>query len=171
MILCKARMKKSQKFSLATFFCLNVITIIVTVVKMSGVRTHGANGTKAVDVVWGLFWLFVQACISVMTVSLIAFRTALAVKTRKKQRQWYQPRNNWNQRKPFPDDGCSIPSITTIGMRTMSRGTTNRDSRVYETWDPDWPLPSNTGLLVKAASNNELQENKRSVDEVSMHDP
>ena len=143
--------------------------IIVASIRMSGLHARGANGVETADLIWELFWQFIEASISVMMVSLIAFRTAFVIKSsRKKKRQWYAPRNIFSRRRPSPDDEFrvgslpTIPSATMTGMRTFIRGPSNRESRIYDTLDPDWPLPSKTGLLAKTSSNSELQENSRS---------
>ena len=140
--------------------------ITIASVRLSGLKVHG---TGTANLIWGLLWLFIEACISIMTISLFAFRTAYMKSSRKKkqQQQWYSPRNIWDRRRLSPDDECgvddlpTIPSTTLSGMHTTIRGTSNRKSRIYETWDPEGPLRSNIGLLAKTSS-DKLQEDDES---------
>ena len=159
MVLSRAKIKGSQKVRLATFLCLNVAMIIIALVRMTGWRIPG---TEVTDVVWGLFWVYTEACISVTTVSLIAFRSAFAIRSsRKKAPQQYTPMNIWNRRRPSLDNESgvenlpSIPSVTLTGMHTLIRGTSNRESRNYEALEPDWPLSSDTDSLPKEPSGKE----------------
>ena len=158
-ILWKAKIKRTQKFNLATFLCLNVAMIVIASVRMSGLHAYAPNGGETTDLIWELLWQFIEACISVMMVSLIAFRTAFNVKSsRKKMRQWYSPRIIWNRRRPSPDDEISVGGLPTIpsailtGMRTLIRGTSDQESRNFETLDRQWPLLSNASSPTKSFS-------------------
>ncbi|MCJ1383802.1 hypothetical protein MMC17_006916 [Xylographa soralifera] len=91
---------------------------------MSGIR---ASGGTTEDIVWAVLWHQVEACIAVIMVSIIAFRSAvIAESSRKPRRRWYSPGESlWNRRKQSGEKVGSlpdIPSATLTGMNTFIHG-------------------------------------------------
>lgn len=111
--------------------------MIIAIVRLMGLRL---TGNKSIDVLWETFFQQAEASISVITVSLTAFRGLFgkkALKIREKQaRAWYSHRRiallrNRNKRSESEIDRGqqlpSIPSATLTGIRTFIRG--NRYSK------------------------------------------
>lgn len=135
-LLWNVKIKRSQKLLLGLFLCLSICMIIIAIVRVSGLHL-GSN--KSIDVLWQVFFQQVEASISVITVSLTAFRVLLGMKARhsreKKAQAWYSYRriallkNGNKHSEPELNGGQlpSIPSATLTGMRTFIRG--NRYSK------------------------------------------
>ena len=71
-ILWKVRISVRQKIGLAFSLCLSCVMIIVTVVRISGMR-HGGSGS--IDIVWLAFWQQQECSIAVIMMSVSAFRS------------------------------------------------------------------------------------------------
>ena len=98
--------------------------IVVAAIRMSGIQ---AGGGSTEDIVWAVLWYQVEACIAVIMVSIIAFRSAVvAESSRKTRRRWYSPGESlWNRRKQSGEKVGSlpdIPSATLTGMNTLING-------------------------------------------------
>ena len=131
MLLWKVKIKRRQKIFLGVFLCLNVCMIIIASVR---VLSFEINGTY--NAVWGLFWHQAEAAISIIMVSITAFRSLLglkALKARKKkemERSWFAHRPKLRARyfKKATEDESeseqlpSIPGATLTGMRTFIDG-------------------------------------------------
>lgn len=76
-LLWRVRVDARQKIALGLSLCLSIITIIVAVVRMAGIRL--AN--DRVDIVWLLFWQQQQSSIAVIIVSLSAVRAVFVAKS------------------------------------------------------------------------------------------
>ena len=134
-LLWNVKIKRSQKIFLGTFLCLSICMILIAIVRISGQRLGNSN----MDVQWELFFQHVEASVSVITVSLTAFRSMLGLKARKfreeKERSWYLYRRiillkkgrGTSESELSGDQLPTIPSATLTGMRTFIRD--NRDSR------------------------------------------
>ena len=70
-LLKEIRIDARQKFVLALSLCLSILMIVVSIVRMSGLRR--AKGE--VDVIWQAFWQQQEASIAVIVVSVSAFRS------------------------------------------------------------------------------------------------
>lgn len=142
-LLWKAKIRPSQKIFLGIFLCLSICMIITAIVRVSGLRL----GNIMIDVQWEVFFQQVEASVSVITVSLTAFRSLLGLKAResreKKQRVWYSYQRiillkkgrKTSDSELRGDQLPSIPSATMTGMRTFIRG--NRDSKADVTTSRD----------------------------------
>ena len=70
-ILWKVRVSIRQKIGLACSLCLSCIMVIVTIVRIAGMR-HGNSGN--VDIVWLSFWQQQECSIAILMMSVSAFR-------------------------------------------------------------------------------------------------
>lgn len=134
-LLWNVKIKRSQKLLLGLFLCLSICMIITAIVRISGLRLSN----KSIDVQWEVFFQQVEASVSVITVSLTAFRSLLGLKAlksrEKKDRAWYSYRRmallkkgrKTSESELNGEQLPSIPSATLTGMRTFIRG--NRDSK------------------------------------------
>ena len=123
-LLFHVNLKLRQKLGLALFLCLSFVMIIVAAIRMSGIR---ASGGTTEDIVWAVLWHQVEACIAVIMVSIITFRSAVvAESSRKSRRPWYSPAESlWKRRKQSGEKVGSlpdIPSATLTGMNTLIHG-------------------------------------------------
>ena len=135
-LLWNVKIKRSHKLLVGLFLCLSICMIIIAIVRLMGLRL---TGNKSIDVLWETFFQQAEASISVITVSLTAFRGLLgkkALKSREKQaRAWYSHRriallrNRGKRSESEINNGQlpSIPSATLTGIRTFIRG--NRYSK------------------------------------------
>ena len=62
-------MQTSQKIGIGAFLCLSICMITIAGIRLSDIR----RGGNTVDS-WQYFWLEVEACVALCTVSLVAFR-------------------------------------------------------------------------------------------------
>ena len=126
-LLWHVSLKVRQKLGLVLFLCLNFAMIIVAAIRMSGVQVGGG---LTEDIVWAVLWHHVEACIAVVMVSFMTFRSAVVTKnSRTARRQWYAPAASlWNRknRSARSDDQMeslpNIPSATLTGMNTLIHG-------------------------------------------------
>ena len=107
--------------------------IIPAIFRISGLHL----GLRSFDVLWKVFFQQVEASVSVITVSITAFRSLLGLKAmksrKKKERAWYWHRQMAlvkKERKTSEfgtnvDQLPSIPSATLTGMRTFIQGCRN----------------------------------------------
>lgn len=130
-LLWNVKIKRSHKLVLGLFLCLSICMIIIAILRMVGLLLAGK---KSIDVLWQVFFQQVEASISVITVSLTAFRALLGMKAlhsrEKKVHAWYSYRRIALLRKgakrsePEFKGGQlpSIPSATLTGIRSFIRG-------------------------------------------------
>ena len=143
-ILWKVRISVRQKIGLAFSLCLSGVMIIVTIIRIAGMRQRGSG---SVDIVWVAFWQQQECSIAVLMVSVSAFRSLFVPSpaTPALQRQQrYSPSEKGRRllrRRPDPDlydthetNGLpQIPSATLTAMATV-RG---EDRQSKETADLD----------------------------------
>ncbi len=110
--------------------CLSVATIIVTLVRVSGLKVPGL---RTVDVVWEVYWQFVEVCIGITVVSATAFRTLFVQHAARSTAKKSTPRSYFGQRfrqkmqkrSAETDDDVghglpeNFPGGTMTGMRTF----------------------------------------------------
>jgi hypothetical protein len=72
MILREITISLRSKIYLALSLCLSVATICTTIIRVTGLKLPGH---RSVDVVWQVYWQFVEACIGIVVVSMMVFRT------------------------------------------------------------------------------------------------
>lgn len=135
-LLWNVKIKRSQKFLIGVFLCLSVCMIICAIVRASGIHPS----KTILDVQWEIFFQQIEASISVMTVSMTAFRSLLGLNTlksrQKKERAWYSYRRILSIKKEQKSSESelnrnqlpAIPGATFTGIRTFIRG--DRDSKV-----------------------------------------
>lgn len=118
--------------------CLSVMTIGVSIVRVSGLKVPGL---QSVDVVWQVYWQYVEVCIGIMIVSATAFRTFFVQRAARNSARRSTPRSNFALRfrqKMQRDSSESndefghglpghIPGGTMTGIRTFidANGKTN----------------------------------------------
>ena len=71
-IVWKIRVSLKQRLALALSLCLSFVMIIVTIVRVSGLVI---NSVQSIDVIWEIYWQYVEAAVAVVMASLTAFRS------------------------------------------------------------------------------------------------
>lgn len=98
--------------------------IIIAIVRISGV----SHKKTAVDIVWELFWLGMEAAIAVIMVSVTAFRSLLGIKAQKAREKRKRSKLSVRYFKKTPQNESdlvqlpSIPGATLTGIRTFING-------------------------------------------------
>lgn len=117
---------------MGVFLCLSLAMIVVALTRISEYRL------LELDLVWQLFWIYMEACIALIMASLKTFRTAFVTITHKKNeekkkakpssfiRQRLMARLNRRSRmkelEKNENDLPAIPRATLTGMRTFIHG-------------------------------------------------
>ena len=76
-------MRLSQKFGLCVFLCLSVVMAL-----LAGIRASGFQFNKGYDVIWDLWWKYIEGCVGCCMVSLSAFRSLFVPSS---ARAWRSP--------------------------------------------------------------------------------
>ncbi|MCJ1264986.1 hypothetical protein MMC22_004861 [Lobaria immixta] len=106
-LLKQVQIKLRQKLVIGTSLCLSIMMVITAVIRISSVR----GGHNNLDIIWWIFWLFSESCISIVMVSLIAFRSLFVMhKIQREERKrrdlaWKQRRERRLQRNWENDSG------------------------------------------------------------------
>ena len=143
-ILWKVRISVRQKVGLAFSLCLSGAMVLVTIVRIAGIKLRGSG---SVDIVWLAFWQQQECSIAVLMLSVSAFRSFFvpsSVRSPAPRHQGYSPsekRRRFLHRRPHPDlcdthetNGLpQIPSATITGLTTVIEG----GRQVEERADPD----------------------------------
>lgn len=126
-------MKLQLRLALGLSLCLSIVMIIICIVKMAGIRSP----TNTMDLTWGVFWQFMEACIAVIMVSSTAFRSLFVAHGSGANSPPYKPSlpkrlltlGNVVGKKRAGESDCKetkrlpeIPHATLTGMRTLIRG-------------------------------------------------
>ena len=69
-LLRKSQLRVSQKLGLCVFLCLSVVMAV-----LAGIRASGFQFEKGYDVIWDLWWKYIEACVGCCMVSVSAFRS------------------------------------------------------------------------------------------------
>lgn len=118
-LLWRVRLKPSQKVGLGTFLCLNICMVLMTIMRVSGLRYRGGY-----DNIWVFLWQQIEACTAVTMLSLTAFRSFF-VESRpgpNKAHPWVpSTKRLLARRKKFQFrnqclDDVNIPSATITGL-------------------------------------------------------
>ena len=160
LILRKVQIKPKTKIFLGTSLCLSFAMVIVTIVRVSGLR-NGSN----LDPVWDFYWQVVESSIAIIMVSSTAFRSFFVqerIRRSQEKRSWY---HGVKQMLSSRSAGASeepaheLPPIARghlTGLRTMihRNGRTSQGGGTYlqdEDDDAEWgqpviqgPIPKNT---------------------------
>ena len=149
-------MQMQQKLGLATFLCLQIVMIIIAVIRISGfIYRH------AFDEGWVYLWQQIEACISVSTISLTAFRTMFVANTSRRpspwQRSWtsslkrrFKKSSEVSTTEGGELDDLSIPGGTLTGLRSMIGSPRTQHDTVFSVLDeeevawPPRPVPAKT---------------------------
>ncbi|MCJ1387790.1 hypothetical protein MMC18_000633 [Xylographa bjoerkii] len=86
-LIWKIRIRLSQKLALAGSLCLTVILVIVTIVRVSGLRLDGK-----VDSVWETYWIIIGAEVGLILTASTAFRMLFVHNNERLQQS---PRGGW----------------------------------------------------------------------------
>lgn len=81
-LIWRIRVDMTQKLALALSLCLSVVMIIVTIIRASGLLTKSGN---SVDVLWEVYWQYVEASVAIIMASLTAFRSFFVVRSSRVQ--------------------------------------------------------------------------------------
>lgn len=98
--------------------------IIIAIVRISGV----SHKKTAVDIVWELFWLSMEAAIAVIMLSVTAFRSLLGIKAQKAREKRKRSKVLVGYFKKTPQNVSdleqlpSIPGATLTGIHTFING-------------------------------------------------
>lgn len=147
-LLWQVQIKMRQKLGLAAFLCLSIFMIFIAIIRISGFIYH-----NAFDEGWVYLWQQIEACVSVSTISLTAFRSMFVVNASRRDREispWQKsPASSWRRRYKKSAtssqgrelDDVSIPGATLTGMRTMvGEPRTQHDTLMSIPGEEDWPL-------------------------------
>ena len=131
-----------RKLILGITLCLSIFMIVIAFVRVTTyhieVEQKNTGPVQVVDLTWVLFWLYVEACIAVIVVTLSAFRSIfVAHKSRLREdqdrnRRWYMNKKNpmvpaWQRRKlglesKDMDQLAKVPWAKLTGMSTFISG-------------------------------------------------
>lgn len=137
-------MQAEQKLGLAAFLCLQVLMIIIAIIRISGFIYH-----NAFDEGWVYMWQQIEACVSVSTISLTAFRIMFVASNSRRERSPWQwsSRSSWKRRffkknsqatSTGDLDSVEIPRGTLTGMRTAIGGPrTQHTTTMFSILDED----------------------------------
>lgn len=129
LILHRITVPLRTKIYLGLSLCLSVMTISITIVRVSGLKVPGL---RAVDVVWQVYWQYVEVCIGIMVVSATAFRTFFVQRAARSSAKRSTPRDyvfsqrfrqKFMRRSGEPKEDFNglpshFPGATMTGMRT-----------------------------------------------------
>ena len=156
LILRKVQIKPGTKVLLGFSLCLSFVMVIVTIVRVSGLR-NGSN----LDPVWDFYWQVVESCIAITMVSLTAFRSFFVQERIRRtpipKRSWYQgvktvfvskssTRSDEEARELPPIPRGRMTGLMTLidanGRTSLGAGTYlhNEDSRCKISWPMEKPL-------------------------------
>ena len=88
-IVRKIRLCMRRKAALASCLCLSSVTVLVTIIRVSGIV---ATGTQSIDVIWQIYWQYVEASVAVVMASASALRS-LFVTARGPRASGWHPRS------------------------------------------------------------------------------
>ena len=125
-ILWRVRISVRQKIGLAFSLCLSCVMVVVTIVRIAGIKSR--SGT--VDIVWLAFWQQQECSIAVLMVSVSAFRSLFVpdpAKTRAPRQQGHSPSEkgrNFVRRRPHPDlydthETNGLPQIPNAALTSL----------------------------------------------------
>lgn len=123
LILRVIQLKLRVKIFLGLSLCLSAVMIIVSIIRVASI---GIPHTEATDIVWQVFWHWVECCIAITVVSLAAFRAYFVEKSKRKRsreiKKWYSGikaamigKSSSRTRRPLPPLP-EIPGATLTGM-------------------------------------------------------
>lgn len=128
LLLRRAKMRLQQKVALGSFTCLSLVMVIMAIIRASKMNSKGG------EIVWMIFWQWMEAVVAVLMASITTFRAFLVGQgsLRLNDRQPQAP-HSWVariklRRKAAASDGLeegnqlpAIPSATLTGLRSFIR--------------------------------------------------
>jgi hypothetical protein len=78
LLLRLSQMKFWQKARIASFLCLSVIMIILTITRLAGGLHRSVRGEREFSIVWTHLLLNVESSVAILMACLVAFRTIFA---------------------------------------------------------------------------------------------
>ena len=161
-ILWKVRINLRQKLGLGVTLCLSLAMIIVSIVRLAGIKLTGG----VVDIVWLVFWQQQEASIAVTMFSISAFRQLFVanstnnspVKRSPKYSPGYWAKVVLRKGQSSDEDDVErtnglpqIPRATLTGMRTVIHG-----ANMSKAWPDD--LEAQAVLRNGSMNSNEYPE-------------
>ena len=136
----EVRISLRQKISLAFSLCLSGAMVLVTIVRVAGMKLRGSG---SIDIVWLAFWQQQECSIAVLMLSVSAFRSFFvpsSVRSPAPRHQGYSPserRRRFLHRRPHPDlydthetNGLpQIPGATLTSLTTAMEGSRQAEER------------------------------------------
>jgi hypothetical protein len=119
------------KIYLGMSLCLSIVTIGITIVRIAGLK---ATGLHTVDLVWQIYWQYIEVCIGIMIVSATSFRIFYVQRAGRSSARKAAPRSNilkryrqniLNRSANTKDDWnlpVPVPGATMTGIRTFIDG-------------------------------------------------
>ena len=161
LILRQVQLKPGTKCLLGLSLCLSLAMVIVTIVRVSGLR-NGAN----LDPVWDFYWQVVESCIAIIMVSLTAFRSLFV---QERNRRTPSPRRSYYQRaKAFLSSKSSaetaeevwelppVPRGHMSGLRTLFGGNGSSSMGAGNALDDENGQGDSIWPLQKSAPRNQI---------------
>ena len=139
-ILWKVRISVRQKIGLAFSLCLSGAMVLVTIVRIAGIKLRGSG---SVDIVWLAFWQQQECSIAVLMLSVSAFRSFFVPSSARSPAPRHQAsspsekRRRFLHRRPHPDlydthetNGLpQIPGATLTGLTIVIEGNRQAEER------------------------------------------
>lgn len=123
----KAHVKLRTKIFLGLSLCLSVVIVTVVITQISGLHVPGSS---TIDVVWEVYWQYVEAMVAIIIVCLSAFRSFFIQHNTRNQsppkRSWYAGVKASLTNKSSDKEAWElshIPGATLTGIRTYIGGT------------------------------------------------
>ena len=138
-LVSNVKIKTRQKLGIGFFLCLSCFMVVIEVIRVSNVHVDDFQ-------VWANFWIQIEGCTAVLTVSLTAFRTFFVSdhsNAGKRDTGWtHSSRRLLKLRKIRAAEGddeakvfITIPQATMTSMRAFIRGGRNRAMLATEDTD------------------------------------
>ncbi len=150
-ILRKVQIRIRTKLLLGLSLCLSAVIIVVVVTQISGLHVPGKS---TIDIVWEIYWQFIEGCVAIIVVCVAAFRSFFIQHRSRNQSPprspWYQGvKTFWSNKASVTSSGegyelPTVPGASLTGMRTYIEGSGREYPRgsnsAQEQEDDLWPL-------------------------------
>lgn len=123
-ILWQVHINTSQKAGMGLWLCLSLVMIMVTIVRIAGIKL--ADGS--VDIVWLAFWQQQESSIAVIMISMSAFRSLFvdSVGVTAPRKHLKYSANNWRKRlmrRALGSGGDHADAERSMGLPQVPRAT------------------------------------------------
>ncbi|MCJ1270048.1 hypothetical protein MMC22_009942 [Lobaria immixta] len=92
-LIWKISIRWSQKIVLLSCLSLTILTILCTIIRISGI--HTGRQVKSIDSVWETYWQFIAANIALTMTAATAFRTFFVSRVKEQEPQVVGPKDMW----------------------------------------------------------------------------